>query len=57
MNHFFLEEIQHLYGGALASAFTLVTLLIIAIPFTAMVTQREASKTFSIADSPDLIKQ
>ncbi len=56
-NHFFLEAVQHVYRGALASAFAFVTLLIVAIPFTAMVTQEEASDTFSREDSPDLVTQ
>jgi len=57
MTHFFLEAVQHLYGGALASAFAFVTLLIIALPFTAVGTQEEASDTFSREDSPHLVKQ
>ena len=57
MNHFFLAEIQHLYGGALESAFAFATLLIVTIRFTALGTQEEASDTFSREDSPDLVKQ
>ena len=55
MTHFFLEAVQHLYGGALASAFAFVTLLIVAIPFTALVTRGEASDTCSREDSPDFV--
>jgi len=57
MHHFFLEEVQHVYGGALASAFAFVTLLFIAMPFTALVTRGEASETCSREDAPALVKR
>ncbi len=57
MNHFCLAEVPHLYGSALELAFAFVTLLIVAIPFTAMVTQGEASDTFSLKDFSDLVKR
>jgi hypothetical protein len=55
MNYFFLAEIQHLYGGALESAFAFVTLLIVTIRFTALGTQGEASDTFSRENFSDRV--